>query len=192
MFRIISVIIFKLKGWKVNIDPNLIKNNQQMVLIAVPHTSNWDAIYFTGAAFLAKLKIHFMIKKEWMRFPFNLIFKPIGGLAVNNKMKKKSQPSKVIDEMVHLFNKNKKFIIAIAPEGTRSNNPYWKTGFYQIALKSNIPIALGFLDYKNKIAGITDIFHPTGNLHADIKKISNYYMKFTGKNQSQFSAYQAK
>ena len=66
MFRIISVIIFKLKGWKLNINSNLISKNKRLVLIGVPHTSNWDAIYFTGATYLAKLKIHFMIKKEWM------------------------------------------------------------------------------------------------------------------------------
>ena len=120
MFRIISVIIFKLKGWKVNIDPNLIKNNQQMVLIAAPHTSNWDAVYFIGAAFLGNLKTRFLIKKEWMRFPLNIIFKPIGGLAVNNKTQKASQPSMIIEEIVKLFNEKKKLIIAIAPEGTRS------------------------------------------------------------------------
>ncbi len=192
MFRIISAIIFKLKGWKVNIDPNLIKNNQKMVLIGAPHTSNWDAIYFTGAAFLSKLKTRFLIKKEWMRFPLSLIFRPIGGLAVNNKAKKKSQPSRIIEGIVNLFNEKKKLIIAIAPEGTRSYNPYWKTGFYQIALKANVPIALGYLDYKNKTAGITDIFLPTGNLHADLIKISKYYTKFTSKNQSQFSEYQIK
>ena len=88
MFRIISVLIFKLKGWKVNIDPQLIKKNKQLVLIGVPHTSNWDAVYFTGATFLGKIKTRFLIKKEWMRFPLNLIFKPIGGLAVDNKAKK--------------------------------------------------------------------------------------------------------
>ena len=88
MFRIICVIIFKLKGWRVNIDPQLIKKNKQLVLIGAPHTSNWDAVYFTGATFLRKLKTRFMIKKEWMRFPLNLIFRPIGGLAVNNKAKK--------------------------------------------------------------------------------------------------------
>ena len=125
-----------------------------------------------------------------MRFPFNLIFKPIGGIGVNNKSKNGSKSSIVIEEIVQLFNEKKELIIAIAPEGTRSFNPYWKTGFYQIALQSKVPIALGFLDYKNKIAGITDIFLPTGNLHADLIKISEYYSKFTGKNHDQYSGFQ--
>tara|TARA_B110000014_G_C20113922_1_gene587697 strand:- start:660 stop:1244 length:585 start_codon:yes stop_codon:yes gene_type:complete len=190
MFRIISALIFKIKGWKVKIDPKLIKNNKQFVLLGIPHTSNWDAVYFTGAVFLRKIKTHFLIKKEWMRFPFNLIFKPIGGIGVNNKSKNGAKSSIVIEEIVQLFNEKKELIIAIAPEGTRSFNPNWKTGFYQIALQSKVPIALGFLDYKNKIAGITDIFLPTGNLHADLIKISEYYSKFTGKNHDQYSGFQ--
>ena len=189
MFRIISALIFKIKGWKVRIDPKLIKNNKQFVLLGIPHTSNWDAVYFTGAVFLGKIKTHFLIKKEWMRFPFNLIFKPIGGIGVNNKSKNGAKSSIVIEEIVQLFNEKKELIIAIAPEGTRSFNPYWKTGFYQIALQSKVPIAFGFLDYKNKIAGITDIFLPTGNLQADLLKISDYYTKFTGKNHDQYSGY---
>ena len=192
MFRIISALIFKIKGWKVKIDPKLIKNNKQFVLLGIPHTSNWDAVYFTGAVFLRKIKTHFLIKKEWMRFPFNLIFKPIGGIGVNNKSKNGAKSSIVIEEIVQLFNEKKELIIAIAPEGTRSFNPNWKTGFYQIALQSKVPIALGFLDYKNKIAGITDIFLPTGNLHADLIKISEYYSKFTGKNHDQYSGYKNK
>ena len=113
MFRIISVLIFKIKGWKVKIDPELIKNNKKFVLLGIPHTSNWDAVYFTGAIFLGKIKAHFLIKKEWMRFPFNLIFKPIGGIGVNNKPQNNGKPSIIIEEIVQLFNEKKELIIAM-------------------------------------------------------------------------------
>ena len=186
MFRLFTLVFFKLKGWQLLIDKKTLTQHKKFILIGAPHTSNWDAIYFTAAATISKLKPKFLIKKNWIKFPFNIIFKPLGAIGIDNKSKKSSG---MINYMVNLFNENQELIIAIAPEGTRSKNPYWKTGFYTTALKAKVPIVLGYLDYKHKIAGMTDVFFPTGNIDQDLMKISEFYKRFSGKNHELFANY---
>ena len=77
----------------------------------------------------------------------------------------------------------------IAPEGTRSKNPNWRTGFYQTAVLAKVPLVLGYLDYQKKIAGFNKVFNPTGDVELDIKKISDFYSQFTGKNHHLFAPY---
>ena len=77
----------------------------------------------------------------------------------------------------------------ISPEGTRSKNPNWRTGFYRTAVAANVPIVLGYLDYNKKIAGISEIFLPTGDINKDLLFISNFYKQFTGKNHELFAEY---
>ena len=189
MFRIFTIVLFKLKGWKLAVDKNTVSQHKKFVLVAAPHTSNWDAIYFTAAATLTKLKPKFLIKNTWMKFPFNLVFKPIGGIGVDNKNFSRNKSFSTIDFMVNLFRQKKELIIMIAPEGTRSKNPNWRTGFYRTALLAKVPLVLGYLDYQKKIAGFNKVFTPTGDVELDIKKISDFYSQFTGKNHHLFAPY---
>lgn len=190
MFRLFTVLFFKIKGWKLILDKENLIHHKKFILIGAPHTSNWDAIFFTAAATLSKLKPRFLIKKSWMKFPFSIIFKPLGGIGVDNKKSSNKKSSGIIEHMVNLFNHQKELIIAIAPEGTRSKNPNWKTGFYRTAVAANVPIVMGYLDYSKKIAGITEVFFPTGNIQEDLKKISAFYKQFTGKNHELYEGYQ--
>jgi 1-acyl-sn-glycerol-3-phosphate acyltransferase len=76
---------------------------------------------------------------------------------------------------VDIFNKRKKFKLAIAPEGTRKKVKMWKTGFYYIALKAKVPILPVAFDYKNKNVIVHSLFYPTGNIKEDFKKLYNNY-----------------
>ena len=187
MFRLITLLLFKLNGWKLNFNNEILSRHKKFILIGDPHTSNWDSIYFIAATRKSKLKPNFLIKKTWTKFPFNIIFKPLGAIGVDKKKPKKS--SGMINYMVNLFKENKKLIIAISPEGTRSKNPNWKTGFYQTALLAKVPIVLGYLDYSKKIAGITEVFLPTGDVNKDLTFISDFYKQFSGKNHELFAGY---
>ena len=189
MFRLFTLLLFKIKGWKLLVDKKTLHQHKKFILIGAPHTSNWDAIYFTAAATLTKLKPKFLIKKTWMKFPFNIIFKPIGGIGVDNKNISENKSSSTIDFMVKLFNQKRELIIMISPEGTRSKNANWRTGFYRTAILAKVPIVLGYLDYQKKTAGFNKVFFPTGNLELDLKKISNFYTQFKGKNHHLFAEY---
>ena len=110
-----------------------------------------------------------------MKFPFSVITKPLGGIAIDRRPRHANEPRRsFIDVMAELFDNNKELIIVITPEGTRSKVEKWKTGFYHIALQANVPIALGFVDYQKKITGIGEMLYPT-NYETDMRIIMNFY-----------------
>ncbi len=74
------------------------------------------------------------------------------------------------------------------PEGTRSNTRFWKTGFYYIAVGAQVPIVMAYMDFEKKISGLGPVFHPSGDIDADMIRIKAFYAPFKGKNASQFQA----
>ena len=94
----------------------------------------------------------------------------MGGVPID-----RSRKTSVTDQIAEKFRNSEKFHIAITPEGTRSLVKRWKMGFYQIAIKADVPIQLAYFDYKKKEMGMTEIFIPTGDEKADLKYIRNFY-----------------
>ena len=172
MLRLLSKLFFKLSGWKVVGEyPREIKKS---VMTAAPHTSNWDFFYARAAFFLMGVPVRYTIKKEIMVFPFGPILKALGAIPIDRKRSKNLAAGKkdsMVDAMVRLFDERDELVILVTPEGTRSYAPRWKTGFYHVALNAKVPVILGYLDYKNKHAGIGPVIYPTGDVEADIEKI---------------------
>jgi 1-acyl-sn-glycerol-3-phosphate acyltransferase len=178
----------KLMGWKMNLHGLNPKNFNRAVMLAVPHTSNWDLPIARAAFYLMGIPVRFTVKKEWMKFPFNLIGKPLGGIAIDRSPKKAGDQRRSMTEaMIDLFAENKELVVLVTPEGTRSYNDKWKTGFYYVALGAKVPIALGYLDYAKKEAGVGLVFEPTGNIEADMQKIMDFYRNIKGKFPEKFS-----
>jgi len=170
--KTISKIIFKLSGWKVvyTLSPEL----KKCVMIAAPHTSNWDFFYARLAFFIMGIKLRYMVKKELIRFPFGWILKALGAIPVDRKKK-----GNLVDACIQLFDEHEELVVLIPPEGTRGKVDKWKTGFYHTAVGAKVPIALGYLDFEKKIAGIGSIFWPTGDIHSDFEHLRNFYKNIT-------------
>lgn len=174
----ISRFIFKTIGWKENGPfPDL----KKVVVIIAPHTSMSDFIIGKLYYSTIKRKPKFIIKKEMFFFPFGYILKALGGIPVD-----RNKGISIIDQIVEQFEKNDNFIINITPEGTRKAIKRWKKGFYQIAEKANVPIAVGFLDYGKKEIGIKMLLTPSGDYETDIKEIKKQYIGITGKHKENF------
>ena len=88
----------------------------------------------------------------------------------------------MVEQTAALIRSRERVIIGIAPEGTRSNSKYWKTGFYRIAHQAAVPIAFGFLDWKRKVGGIGPLMETTGDIEEDLKVIRSYYKGVTARN----------
>ncbi len=156
-------------GWK--IAGTLPSHIKKYIVIVVPHTSNWDfPIGVCGKHFVGLSHSKVLMKKELFKPVFGFIFKCFGGIPVD-----RSKKANLVDQIVNIFEKEKNFGLIITPEGTRSYQKEWKTGFYHIAQKADVPLALGFIDYHKKEIGIGKIFHPTGNKEADISEIKAFY-----------------
>lgn len=160
-------------GWKIK---GKMPDIKKFVLIAAPHSSNWDFVFFLLVIFKFKISIHWMGKHTLFKWPFKWILKQLGGISVY-----RSKKGNVVNALTLLFNRSKEMIITIAPSGTRKKVTEWKTGFYHIASQSKVPIVLGFIDYNRKIAGIGPVFNPSGDIDADMKTIRSFYTPFSGR-----------
>lgn len=185
MIRRICIWIFKLTGWKT--DANLPNQIKKCIIIAAPHTSNWDFWYCMAAFKIYNLRIRFTVKKEWMRFPFSLLMKPLGAIGIDRTPR---GPQNVrpgfVAMMTELFNANEELTIVITPEGTRSKNDKWKTGFYHVAKAANVPILLGYVDYEKKVAGIAQTIC-VSDYESDMKQIMAFYKTIHPKFPQNFS-----
>ena len=152
----------------------------KFVLVGAPHTSNWDLPFTLLMAFAFRARIHWMGKKAIFRRPFKGFLQWLGGIPV-----KRSQSSNLVKQSIQQFQQNEQLILTIAPAGTRSRVIRWKSGFYHIACGADVPIVLGFLDYRRKVGGIGPLVYPTGNITADMETIRSFYDGVTGKNPAQ-------
>lgn len=171
-------MFLKSMGWRVEGE---IPDIKKFVIIAAPHTSNWDFPITLAVAFAMRMKIYWMGKAAIFRWPFAATFRWLGGIPID-----RSKTNNVVEQSIRSFRELERLIMLVPPEGTRKKVSYWKTGFYHIAQGANVPIVLGFLDYRRKIGGIGPTFHPTGQIERDMQAIKAFYDSITGKRQSQF------
>ncbi len=169
----VAILCMKISGWKKSGD---LPDEKKFVIIAAPHTTNWDMPITLIMAFAYKADIHWFGKDSLFPFPLKKLMMWLGGIPID-----RSKNTNTVDAAAALFDSHEKLVLAIPPEGTRKKVTYWKTGFYHIALKANVPIACGFLDYKTKRAGFGPTIYPTGNIEEDMKKVKEFYNGIEGK-----------
>jgi 1-acyl-sn-glycerol-3-phosphate acyltransferase len=168
MANTISAFILKQIGW--SLDQGIPVGVKKCVLIVAPHTSNWDFIIGRFIFNLIGLPTKFLIKKEVFIWPLSILLKKLGGIPVD-----RSKKNNIIKEVANLFPQYDQLIITITPEGTRKLVKNWKRGFYHIAELAKVPIAVAYIDYSKKTAGIAFMLTPTGDYDKDFKKISALY-----------------
>jgi 1-acyl-sn-glycerol-3-phosphate acyltransferase len=182
VLRALSIGFLKLRGW--SIEGTLAPEAQRSVLIAAPHTSNWDLPYTLMVAFALNLNVYWMGKQSIFKPPFCSLMRWLGGIPVNRE-----QSSHLVAASAQAIrDANGPLQLIVPPEGTRSKTRYWKTGFYYIALGADVPIVMAYMDYANKRSGLGPIFVPTGDVDADMASIKAFYAPFKGRNAAQFEA----
>lgn len=165
-------MILKLLGWKLD---ERAPDISRYVMIAYPHTSNWDFVLGMLAKWGMGLPVNWVAKHSMFWGPFRPMFIAMGGVPLNRE-----KTTGFIQKNVELFAQRENFILGLMPEGTRSKTDHWKTGFYHIAHGANVPIALAYLDYKNKVIGIGDVMKATGDICTDFEIIKDFYKNKTG------------
>lgn len=157
----------RLAGWRID---GKLPDIPKFVLIGAPHTSNWDFILFLGVIFSLRANVRFMGKAELFRFPVGWFFRYCGGVPVDRK-----KSTGLVEQMVQACQAAERFILVIAPEGTRHSVAEWKRGFYHIAKKAGIPIVIAVVDGKHKTVRLGQVFHPTDDMEADMKTIKGFF-----------------
>jgi 1-acyl-sn-glycerol-3-phosphate acyltransferase len=169
-------------GWR--IEGELPPGAAKAVLIAAPHTSNWDLPYTLMVAFSLRLNIYWMGKASIFRFPFGPVMRWLGGIAVD-----RSKSNNLVQaSAAALVEADGPVQLVVPPEGTRGKTRHWKTGFYFIALEARVPIVLAYMDYFEKRSGLGPIFTPTGDVEADMAEIKRFYAPIRGKRADLFTS----
>ena len=152
------------------------------VVIAAPHTSNWDFIYTLALTFIFRIDARIMMKDAWFRWPLGPLFRWLGAMPID-----RTRSRNVVAQSVAAFQKASRMVLVVPPSGTRRKVQYWKSGFYHIACGAGVPIALGFLDYERRTGGFGPLFYPTGDIERDMADIQEFYRPINGKYPAQTS-----
>ena len=180
LLRAGSRAFLKLNGWTVQ--GTLPPSASRCVLIAAPHTSNWDLPYTLMVALSLRLNVYWMGKASLFRFPFGPVMRWLGGIAVDRD----KNSNLVAASAAALVQADGPLQLVVPPEGTRDKTRHWKTGFYFIALQAKVPIILAYMDYQRKVSGLGPVFTPTGDVDADMAQIKLFYAGVQGRNAEQF------
>jgi len=179
MKKIFAKIIFFVLGWKV-FGPQ--KYPKKCVIIGAPHTSNWD--FFVGRCYgyIVGISPSYLIKSSLFVPILGFLIRLNGGIPVYRDSR-----NNMVDQLVERFIKNDSFMLGLSPEGTRSRVDKWKTGFYHIAHKANVPIVLVGLDFKYKKIGVVNTILPSGDLKKDMLFIQDQFKNYSGKIPNNFN-----
>ena len=177
--KFIGNSFFKIIAWKL---VGEVPKVPKYVCVLAPHTSLWDMVWGKMYNWAFEMKPKIMIKKEFFFFPMGPLIRLWGAIPIDRKF-----PGGIVKQMAEQYSIQDKMILAITPEGTRSLNPDWKTGFYRIAQAAGVPIYLTFSDFKSKSAGFMGEFKITGDMNKDIKAIKEKYKDMEGIFKDKFS-----
>ena len=145
---------------------------KKFVLLAVPHTSNWDGLLLVLLTRSIGLHVQWMVKDSWTKGPLGPLVRGSGGVGID-----RSRKTNMVDQMIEQFRRRDSLVLAIPPEGTRSRADNWKSGFYRIALGAEVPVVPGYLDFARKRAGLGPALHMTGNPKRDMDAIRAFYAR---------------
>lgn len=148
----------------------------KFVAIAAPHTTNWDFLVFLAVARHFRIPARVIGKHSLVRWPFGPLMRRLGVIPV-----RRDSGEGLVEQMTAEYAARERMALVIAPEGTRARTPFWRSGFYHIALAADLPVVMTFLDYEHKRAGVGGVVHLTGDVGADMATIRAFYSGIKGK-----------
>ena len=164
-------VMLSMFGWEIDGQaPDLAK----AVVIAAPHTSNWDFWFGIAASWVYGIRCSWLGKDSLFRWPWGAFMRWTGGISVD-----RSHKNGLVGQAISSFQSSEALMLMVPAEGTRGWSPYWRSGFYWMAVEANVPIVCGFVDFGRKRAGFGYAVMPTGDVLADMAKIRAFYAEKT-------------
>lgn len=160
-------------GWQT--ENHIPQHTRKAVVIGAPHTSNWDGVLIVALTWALGLRLCWLIKHSAYRWPFRTILRFLGAVPVDRRGAKG-----MVGVVAEQLTQADAIFLALAPEGTRKSVTHWKSGFYRIALEAKVPLVFGYLDYSRKRSGLSEPFHPSGDIVADMDHIRAFYEQIQG------------
>lgn len=171
--RALGRLWLKVFGWRLEGElPALAK----CVIVAAPHTSNWDLPHMLASAYALGIRPSWLGKRELFRFPFGGFMRWLGGVGVD-----RGRRANLVQQVADRFAAVDELFLVIPPSGTRSRAPHWKSGFYHIARVAQVPIVCTALDYARGVAGVGPVIDARGDIAADMDRIRAFLRPVQGR-----------
>ena len=167
--------VLRLGGWRVT---GTLPDIPRLVLIAAPHSSNWDGIWGMAAKMALGFDARVLGKDALFWWPLSIVLRRLGVIPLD-----RSRPQGVVEQAIDLIRSSPKMWFALAPEGTRKPVEKWKSGFLKIAHGAGVPVLMAYFHYPQKTIGIGPLFHTSGDLDADMAAVRDWYRPWQGKNR---------
>jgi 1-acyl-sn-glycerol-3-phosphate acyltransferase len=167
--------------WRWKAVPSQEPAPDRCVMIAAPHTTNWDFPLTLAIARVSGVKISWLGKESLFRGPAGPIMRRLGGVAID-----RSAPGGMVASLAKEFIDRDQLVLVVPAEGTRSRTEYWKSGFYRIAEQADVPIVCSFVDRRTRTGGFGPVVHPSGDLTADMDIIRAFYADKEGLKPDRF------
>jgi 1-acyl-sn-glycerol-3-phosphate acyltransferase len=159
--------------WRID---GALPNQPKFVVIAAPHTSNWDFVVGLAARFALGIDVSWLGKHTLFRGPWSAILRRWGGIPID-----RSASHDTVTQIIDVFRERPTFILALAPEGTRKKVSEWRTGFWYIAHGAGVPIVPVAFDWARRRIVIRPLFESTGDVGADVETLRGFYEGLTGR-----------
>ena len=159
--------ILRLLGWRV-VEGDRVP--ERCVIVAAPHTSNWDFPLLLLFAWSLGVRLAFVGKQALFRGPMGPVMRALGGVPVD-----RTRPGGMVGQLAEALARAPRMGLVVPAEGSRSWRPHWKSGFYRVAQLAGVPICLSFLDYREKRGGFGPCFEPSGDLKRDMDGVRAFY-----------------
>lgn len=172
-FAALGRLVLRAGGWHLAIK---LPDTPKLVVIAAPHTSNWDFVFGLAAILALDLDLRWFGKHTIFKGPWGALFRALGGIPID-----RSAAGGVVAQTARAFADSPQLVVGLAPEGTRSRVSHWKRGFYHLARSAQVPVAAAYIDYRRKLIGCELLFRPTGDWDADMAPVFDFYRGITAK-----------
>lgn len=143
----------------------------QFVVIVAPHTSNWDFFAGLAAKWALGLDVRWLGKHTLFLPPLGWFMRGIGGVPVD-----RTNRQNLVEQSVHEFRTRDRFVLVLAPEGTRRKVPEWRSGFWHVAKQAGVPICCVALDWSRMVVRLGPTTMPVEDDAATgIARVRSYY-----------------
>ncbi len=166
--------VLRLGGWRMT---GTLPDIPRLVLIAAPHSSNWDGIWGMAAKLALGFDVRVLGKDALFWWPLSILLRRLGVIPLD-----RSKPQGVVEQAVALIQGSPQMWFALAPEGTRKPVREWKAGFLKIAHGAGVPVLMVYFHYPERIIGVGPLFHTSGDLAADMAQVRAWYRPWQGRN----------
>jgi 1-acyl-sn-glycerol-3-phosphate acyltransferase len=169
---VIARVFWTFSRWRLVSEP---APDRPSILIGAPHTSNWDFVLMLAITWRLRMRIRWLGKKSLFRGWRGPIMRGLGGIPVDREA-----PSAVVGEVLDRIRSGDVFGLVVTPDGTRSGNTHWKSGFYRIAREAQLPLTLGYVDRTTMTTGLGPTIELTGDMSHDMDVIRAFYANKSG------------